>query len=75
MTVEEHAQMKRWVDTWKETGPLMEKLRREELRAMDQLQAIRLLCGSFDFSKPPFRPEPTSGFIQQQALLKRMRRE
>ena len=57
---------KRWVNTWKEAGPELERIRREELRRMDPVLAISLLCGPADYTVPPRAPKPTSGLVEQQ---------
>jgi hypothetical protein len=75
MSPEELAGLKKWVETWKTTGPILERLRREELRKLDTFQAISNLLGTVDFTQEPFRPQPTSGLVQQQAWFKKFRVE
>ena len=65
---------KRWVKTWKEAGPALERLRREELRRLDTKRAIALLCGPADYTVPPRAPKPTSGLVEQQSWFKRAAR-
>jgi hypothetical protein len=65
-TPEQIAQGRRWVQAWKEAGEAMEQLRRQELRSLDPLRAIALLCGPADYTVPPRAPKPTSGLIEQQ---------
>lgn len=62
----------RWVDSWVETGPLLERLRDQELRELDTTAAIALLCGDADHHAAPFAPEPTSGLVEQQRLFARL---
>ena len=57
---------KRWVQAWKEAGPELERIRREELRGLDSKRTIALLCGPADYSRPPRAPKPTSGLVEQQ---------
>ena len=57
---------RRWVQAWKEAGPELERLRREELRQLDPQRAIALLCGPADYRVPPRAPKPTSGLVEQQ---------
>jgi hypothetical protein len=73
-TPEELALMKKWVETWKTTGPILERIRREELRNLNTFQAISNLLGTIDFTQEPFRPKPTSGLIEQQAWFKKLKR-
>jgi hypothetical protein len=65
-TPEQIAAGKRWVQAWREAGPLLEKLRRDELRHLDAQRAIALLCGPADYRSPPRAPRPTSGLVEQQ---------
>ena len=65
-TPEQIALGKRWVQTWNEAGPELERIRREELRRLDPARAISLLCGPADYSVPPRAPKPTSGLVEQQ---------
>lgn len=67
---------KRWVETWRVAGETLERIRRQELRALDNYQAIQLLLGDFDYSKPPRTPKPWSGLIEQQRVfMKAVERE
>ncbi|MBI4471707.1 MAG: hypothetical protein HY646_03500 [Acidobacteria bacterium] len=65
-TPEQIALGRRWVQTWKQAGPELERIRREELRRIDPIRAIALLCGPADYRVAPRVPKPTSGLIEQQ---------
>jgi hypothetical protein len=65
-TPEQIAQGKRWVHAWRKAGPLLEQLRRQELRRDDAGRVLALLCGPADYRKPPRAPKPTSGLVEQQ---------
>lgn len=62
----------RWVDAWATTGPLLERIRNQELRKLDTSASIALLCGETDYHTAPFAPEPTSGLVEQQRLFTRL---
>lgn len=66
LTPEQIAEGKRWVRTWADAGAALEQLRREEVRRLDTLKTIALLCGPADYHQPPFAPKPTSGLVEQQ---------
>jgi hypothetical protein len=66
------AHARRWVKTWQEAGPRLERVRREELRRLDPQQAIALLCGEADYTVPPRAPRPTSGLVEQQRWFMKM---
>jgi hypothetical protein len=65
--------LRRWVEVWKGAGKELESLRVEELRQLDPLRAIELLCGPADYSQPPYAPRPTSGLVEQQAWFRKAR--
>ena len=73
-TPEQIAHGKQWVQAWKEAGPVMEQLRREELRRLDSHRAIALLCGPADYRATPRAPKPTSGLIEQQYWFMKLAR-
>ena len=70
-TPEHIATARRWVQIWKQAGPRLEQVRRQELRRLDPQQAIALLCGEADYTVPPRAPHPTSGLIEQQRWFMR----
>ena len=65
-TPEQVAAGRRWIQTWCEAGPELERIRRGELRNLDVRQAIAFLCGPADYTRPPRAPKPTSGLVEQQ---------
>jgi hypothetical protein len=65
-TPEQIAHGKRWVQAWQEAAPLLEQVRRQELRALDAKRVVALLCGPADYRVAPRAPKPTSGLIEQQ---------
>lgn len=70
-TPEQLALAKKWVETWKLAATELERIRRRELRELDTYKAISLLCGSADYTKPPYAPKPWSGLIEQQRWFKK----
>jgi hypothetical protein len=71
-TPEQIALGKRWVETWKLAGADLERIRRQEIRQLDTYQAISLLCGPADYTRPPRAPKPYSGLVEQQRWFMRM---
>jgi len=51
----EKEMMLRWVQTWKEYGPELEKIRLREVREEDNLLSLRLLAPAFDHARAPIR--------------------
>jgi hypothetical protein len=74
-TAEQIAAGRRWVRTWREAGPELERIRRDELRSLDARQAIALLCGPADYTIPPRAPNRTSGLVEQQRWFEQSRRQ
>jgi hypothetical protein len=70
-TPEQIALGKRWVETWKLAGEDLERIRRKEIRELDTYQTLLLLCGSADYTQPPYAPKPWSGLIEQQRWFKK----
>jgi hypothetical protein len=65
---------RRWVKTWQQAAPQLEAIRRRELRELDAVAAIALLCGPAEYHDGPRAPKPTSGLIEQQRLFAQLRR-
>jgi hypothetical protein len=70
-TPEQIALGKRWVETWRLAGQNLERIKRKETRELDNYKAISLLCGSADYTQPPYAPKPWSGLIELQRLFKK----
>jgi hypothetical protein len=47
---------KKRVETWRLAGEDLERIRRKEIRELDTYQTIALLCGSADYTQPPYAP-------------------
>ena len=73
-TPEQVALGRAWVNIWRDAGPRLEAIRRRELRELDAVSAIALLCGPADYHQAPRAPAPTSGLIEQQRLFARLHR-
>ena len=68
---EQIEQGRRWVQAWREAGEELERLRRKELRSLDGLRGIALLCGPADYTVAPRAPKPASGLEEQQRWFKK----
>ena len=58
-------------EIWKLAAADLERIRRKEIRELDTYKTIQLLCGSRDYTKPPYAPKPWSGLVEQQRLFKK----
>lgn len=66
MTDEERMLAKRWVDTWKAAGPLLEKVREDDIRASDTIRDFQIYAGLAEMEVAKRPPPPTSGLVEQQ---------
>ena len=62
---------RRTVETWIRAGEELERIRREELRALDTREAVRQIFCGLRVAWPP--APPTSGLVEQQAWFARLR--
>ena len=69
---DETALIKRWVETWKFAGPELERIKKEELRAMTDREAAAdaemILSVAVDDWTPESR-KVSSGLVEQQRLF------
>lgn len=66
--------IRRWVQTWKEFGPELEKMRLREVRDEDNLLSVRLLARAFNHATSTQPPDQTSGLAEMQQYLAKLRR-
>ena len=66
--------MRRWVEAWKEAGPELEAIRREEIAKADNYRVVDLLEDAFNAALASRTPEPTSGMIEMQEWFAKLRR-
>jgi hypothetical protein len=63
-----------WVETWKRAGPELERIRRQELRALRTIDAVTALDGWTQFVRENSPPASYSGLVEQQRLFSLLRR-
>jgi hypothetical protein len=63
---DEHTKMRKWAANWIRLGPILEKIRREELKQTDTVKSMQVLSGWFDNAIHPTPLRPSSGLIEQQ---------
>lgn len=63
-----------WVKRWQRTGPILDRIRRDELRCVSTCQALANLADAFESARLHFQPLPISGLVIQQAWFRRMRK-
>ena len=66
---------KLWVHAWQTAAPLLDKLRRQEIRHADTTNAILQLEHAFQSALLHHPPQSTSGLVEQQKYFARCRRQ
>jgi len=72
--MDEREKLRRWVETWKEAGPLLEAIRRREIREADNLQVLESLESAFNYAVRSMPPRTSSGLVEMQACFAKLRR-
>ena len=70
----DRAGMKRWLDTWKHAGPILEDERWTRLRAMSEDEANQTVRWLLVLWQPDWRGDDGEGLILQQRVFARARR-
>ena len=65
---------RRWAQTWKEYGPELERIRLREVRVEDNLLSLRMLARAFNHATSTQPPTETSGLVEMQRHLAKLRR-
>ena len=73
MTKEEKANIKKWVETWKSAGPVLEKIKREELLNFDYSKNRHIIDEMLQWACDHAEPRQTSGLVEQQRLFKKLK--
>lgn len=73
MTVEERDKMRDWVNNWKETAKVLDKLRREEIRHANLAESIPVFDDALRSALWLRSAEPTSGLVEFHRLLAKTR--
>jgi len=63
-----------WVKLWAKTGPLLENIRRRELREMTYEQRIKAIASVLQIGGLGPRPDTISGLVEQQFLFHKARK-
>jgi len=69
------AGLKRWIDTWKVTGPLLERERAERLGRMTPQELQEATRNLLDLWRPEWRTDQAEGLLLQQHVFGLARRK
>lgn len=67
------ADMKSWLAHWRRVGPILERIRREELRNFDYWANRKQVAGLFEIGVRHGPPRTTSGLVELQRRLRKLR--
>ena len=73
MSDSEMIRNRRWVETWRKAGPLLEQIRRDELRALTPEQVALAADALLEIGGTLPADRPTSGLVEQQRLFRKAR--
>jgi hypothetical protein len=66
--------MRHWVETWKEAGPVLEAIRRQEIQQADNLQVLAALECAFNQAVREMPLRPSSGMVEMQSWFSKLAR-
>jgi hypothetical protein len=69
----EQEKLKEWVDNWKTTGEVLEKLRIDEMRKSDTYQSMLVLNDAFNAIVASDSIRSSSGLVEQQKWFTKFR--
>ena len=70
----EDEMVRRWVQTWKEYGPELEKIRLREVRDADNLLSLQLLARAFNQATREQPARESSGLVEMQRYFAKLQR-
>lgn len=73
MTDNEKKLMKKWVETWEQAGPILEEIRKEELRNFDYQKNKQIIDEMLQWAVDHAEPRFSSGLVEQQRWFMKMR--
>ncbi len=62
-----------WVEGWKETGRVLEELRRDKIRAANTISSIQVLDSAYRAAIRNRPINPTSGLVEFHQLMNRLK--
>jgi hypothetical protein len=65
-------QIRRWVDRWKAAGPVLERIREEDLQGVSTVAAIQAFSGLVFAALKEKPAEPESGLVEQQRIFRKV---
>ncbi|HXH71103.1 MAG TPA: hypothetical protein VNI60_12300 [Pyrinomonadaceae bacterium] len=69
----EKEKLRAWVDGWKETGKVLEELRRNKIKAANTITSIQVLDSAYRSAIRNRQTNPTSGLVEFHQLMNRLK--
>lgn len=66
--------LKMFVEQWKKSAPMLQKVRDDELRNSSPADAIMILSDVYEQVISESKSSPTSGFAEYQRILQKLRK-
>jgi hypothetical protein len=73
MVMTEREMIRRWVRAWKDAAPELERIRLRQVRDEDQPLALSQLARAFNHATRTQPPGESSGLVEMQRYLARLR--
>ncbi len=74
MSTTDQINARRWVQAWKEAGPVLEQMRADEIHSTDTVKAMEILDDAFTSAVWLNPPRESSGLVEQQEIFSRARK-
>lgn len=71
---DEKEKLREYVNRWKETGEILENLKREEFKQSNRASIILSLSDASQSAILKYPPLPTSGLIEMQKLFNKLKK-
>jgi len=68
-----HDEAREFVERWKKAGPVLEKIRREELRNLTHKDCQQQIHALLEIGSQSRQPRCTSGLLEQQRIFRKAR--
>jgi hypothetical protein len=65
--------IRQWVRTWKQHGPELERIRLRQVRDEDQALSVSQLARALNYATSSQPPNDTSGLVEMQRYLAKLR--
>ena len=75
MSTRQYDETKQWVDTWKKTGPALEKIKQEELRNYDYEKNYKIIDDMLQYACENAEVRLTSGLVELQKFFMKFAKE